>query len=282
MDAGHKVHQLSDAEKDDIPEHVKLAAREMNRKAFEEKLNEIQMSHYDHKVYMEFAGPVQKQVQQLRVILQALQAKSKERQWQKHQTSGEMDDTKLVEGITGEKNIYKKRVEQDPEPGQPQEKPKRLKLVVDVSGSMYRFNGYDGRLDRQLEAVVMVMEAFDGFETKIKYDIVGHSGEAVEIPFINVNNPPKDDKRRLETIKMMHAHSQFCWSGDHTLPATRNAVDSLAKEDCDEAIVVVLSDANLSRYGISPRNLNDLLQKQSPKVQAYVIFIGSLGDEAQL
>ncbi|XP_065077399.1 von Willebrand factor A domain-containing protein 8 [Ochlerotatus camptorhynchus] len=282
LDAGHKVHQLSDAEKDDIPEHVKMAAKEMNRKAFEEKLKEIQMSKYDHKVYMEFKGPVQKQVQQLRVTLQALQAKSKERHWQKHQTSGEMDDTKLVEGITGEKNIYKKRVEQDPEPGQPQEKPKRLKLVVDVSGSMYRFNGYDGRLDRQLEAVVMVMEAFDGFETKIKYDIVGHSGEAVEIPFINVNNPPKDDKRRLETIKMMHAHSQFCWSGDHTLPATRNAVDALAKEDCDEAIVVVLSDANMSRYGISPRNFNDLLQKQAPKVQAYVIFIGSLGDEAQL
>ncbi|XP_058445081.1 von Willebrand factor A domain-containing protein 8 [Malaya genurostris] len=282
LDAGHKVHQLSDAEKDDIPEHVKQAARDMNRKAFEAKLKEIQMSQYDHKVYMEFSGPVQKQVQQLRVILQALQAKSKERQWQKHQTSGEMDDTKLVEGITGEKNIYKKRIEQDPEPGQPQEKPKRLKLVVDVSGSMYRFNGYDGRLDRQMEAVVMVMEAFDGFETKIKYDVVGHSGEAVEIPFINVNNVPKDDKRRLDTIKMMHAHSQFCWSGDHTLAATRKAVDDMAKEDCDEAIVVVLSDANLSRYGISPRNLNDELQKQSPKVQGYVIFIGSLGDEAQL
>ncbi|XP_039451313.1 von Willebrand factor A domain-containing protein 8 [Culex pipiens pallens] len=282
LDSGHKVHQLSDAEKDDIPEHVKQAAREMNRKAFEQKLKEIQMSGYDHKVYTEFSAPVQKQVQQLRVILQALQAKSKERQWQKHQTSGEMDDTKLVEGITGEKNIYKKRAEQEPEPGQPQEKPKRLKLLVDVSGSMYRFNGYDGRLDRQLEAVVMVMEAFDGFETKIKYDIVGHSGEAVEIPFINANNTPRDDKRRLETIKMMHAHSQFCWSGDHTLPAARNAVDALAKEDCDEAIVVVLSDANLSRYGISPRNLNDILQKQAPKVQAYVIFIGSLGDEAQL
>uniref|UniRef100_A0A8D8BLW5 von Willebrand factor A domain-containing protein 8 n=2 Tax=Culex pipiens TaxID=7175 RepID=A0A8D8BLW5_CULPI len=282
LDSGHKVHQLSDAEKDDIPEHVKQAAREMNRKAFEQKLKEIQMSGYDHKVYTEFSAPVQKQVQQLRVILQALQAKSKERQWQKHQTSGEMDDTKLVEGITGEKNIYKKRAEQEPEPGQPQEKPKRLKLLVDVSGSMYRFNGYDGRLDRQLEAVVMVMEAFDGFETKIKYDIVGHSGEAVEIPFVNPNNTPRDDKRRLETIKMMHAHSQFCWSGDHTLAAARNAVDALAKEDCDEAIVVVLSDANLSRYGISPRNLNDILQKQAPKVQAYVIFIGSLGDEAQL
>ena len=44
-------------------------------------------------------------------------------------------------GITGEKSIYKKRGEQDPEPGAPQEKPKRLRLLVDLSGSMYRFNG---------------------------------------------------------------------------------------------------------------------------------------------
>ena len=37
--------------------------------------------------------------------------------------------------------------------------PSCIRLVVDVSGSMYRFNGYDGRLDRMVEAVLMVMEA---------------------------------------------------------------------------------------------------------------------------
>uniref|UniRef100_A0A182RBI3 von Willebrand factor A domain-containing protein 8 n=1 Tax=Anopheles funestus TaxID=62324 RepID=A0A182RBI3_ANOFN len=282
LDAGHKVHQLSDAEKDDIPEAVKQAAREMNRKAFEAKLREIQMSPYEHRVYEQYAEPVRRQVQQLRITLQALQARARERQWQRHRSVGELDDTKLVEGLTGERAIYKQRAEQDPEPGQPQEKPKRLKLVVDVSGSMYRFNGYDGRLDRELEATVMVMEAFDGFEGKIRYDIVGHSGEAVAVPFVNENNPPKDAKRRLETIKMMHAHSQFCWSGDHTLAATEQAVDELAKEDCDEAIVIVLSDANLARYGITPRKLNNALARQSPRVQAYVIFIGSLDDEAKV
>lgn len=138
LDKGHKVHQLSDAEKDDIPEHVKKAAREMNRKAFAEKLKEIQMSSYDHSVYNSFSAPVQNQVQQLRVILSSLQAKTNERQWENHQTSGELDDNKLIEGITGERNIYRKRLEHKPELGQPQEKPKRLKLVVDVSGSMYR------------------------------------------------------------------------------------------------------------------------------------------------
>ena len=95
---------------------------------------------------------------------------------------------KLIEGITGEKAIYRRRGEKDPEVclspalsscppslahvlaqmGSPQQKPKLLRLLCDVSGSMYRFNGHDARMDRQLEAMLMVMEAFDNFEHKIK------------------------------------------------------------------------------------------------------------------
>lgn len=86
--------------------------------------------------------------------------------------------------------------------GAPQTKPKRLKLVVDVSGSMYRFNGHDGRLDRQMEAVVMVMEAFHGFQNQILYDIVGHSGEDYSIKFVESNNPPADNNQRLIVIKV--------------------------------------------------------------------------------
>jgi len=52
--------------------------------------------------------------------------------------------------------------------GGQQEHPKKLRLLVDVSGSMYRFNGHDGRLDREMEAAIMVMEALDGYEEKIK------------------------------------------------------------------------------------------------------------------
>ncbi len=69
---------------------------------------------------------------------------------------------RLIEGITGERTIYKKRAEREPEPGAPQEKPKRLRLLVDVSGSMYRFNGHDQRLERSLESALMVMEALEG------------------------------------------------------------------------------------------------------------------------
>ncbi|KAJ8965423.1 hypothetical protein NQ314_004176 [Rhamnusium bicolor] len=57
----------------------------------------------------------------------------------------------------------------------------------------------------------------------------------------------------------MHAHSQYCWTGDHTLESTEWAVSTLAEEDCDEAILVVLSDANLQRYGIPSPKLSEAL-----------------------
>lgn len=57
--------------------------------------------------------------------------------------------------------------------GAPQRLPKRLRFVVDVSGSMYRFNGLDGRLERMMEAACLVMEALDGYDNKIK--VLKHS-----------------------------------------------------------------------------------------------------------
>lgn len=38
-----------------------------------------------------------------------LQAKGKERQWLRHQATGELDDTKIIDGLAGEKAIYKRR-----------------------------------------------------------------------------------------------------------------------------------------------------------------------------
>lgn len=203
-----------------MPEHVKQAAREMGRKAFAEKLKEIGMSGYDASLYNQFYSSVARQIQSLRVILGSLQAKNKERHWSRHQTSGELDDVKLIDGkslketyseqrnaikilgLLGEKTVYRRRTEQEPELGAPQMKPKRLRVVVDVSGSMYRFNSYDGRLDRELEAVVLVMEAFQGFEDKIKYDIMGHSGDAHDIKFVSIDDQPDNNMKRLEVMRV--------------------------------------------------------------------------------
>ena len=49
----------------------------------------------------------------------------KERQWLKNQTHGDLDDGRIIEGLTGEKSIYRRRGEKEPEPGSPQTKPKR-------------------------------------------------------------------------------------------------------------------------------------------------------------
>ena len=75
-----------------------------------------------------------------------------ERVWQKHKTSGDLDDNALVDGVAGDRNIYKfgaryywpkkknadsyrrYRGEEKPEPGAVQEKPKRLRFVIDLSG----------------------------------------------------------------------------------------------------------------------------------------------------
>jgi hypothetical protein len=136
----------------------------------------------------------------------------------KHQTEGDLDDQKLVEAVTGDKNVYRRRGD-DPNADSSfeMEKPKRLRLVVDLSGSMYRFNGVDMRLERELEAVLMVMEAFKGFEAKIVYDVVGHSGDGYHIEVVEKegNRVPKNEADRLKILKTMIAHSQFCSSGGY-------------------------------------------------------------------
>ncbi|XP_053609608.1 von Willebrand factor A domain-containing protein 8 [Plodia interpunctella] len=281
LDKGHDVHQLSDAEKNDVPEHVKRAARDMNRRAFEQRLAEINMSQHDAKLYHQFLRAVQPQIGALRGVLAELQAKKKERQWSRHQTSGELDDANIIEGLAGERSIYRRRRELEPPPDAPPDEPKRLRLVLDVSGSMYRFNSYDGRLERSMEAVVLLTEALKGYETRIRYDMFAHSGEDHALQLVTVDRPPDNEKQRLQIIRTMHAHAQFCWSGDNTLPAARHAISSLAAEDSDEAILLILSDANLRRYGIQPQELGAILTSE-PRVQAHVIFIGSLGDEAAI
>ena len=81
-------------------------------------------------------------------------------------------------------------------------------------------------------------------------------------------------------LQTMHAHSQFCWPGDHTLEATQLAVSEMSKEPADESFVIVLSDANFSRYRINPDKFATVMLAD-PRVNVFAVFIGSLGDQAQ-
>mmetsp|Transcript_44379 Transcript_44379/g.108280 ORF Transcript_44379/g.108280 Transcript_44379/m.108280 type:complete len:114 (-) Transcript_44379:176-517(-) len=76
----------------------------------------------------------------------------------------------------------------------------------------------------------------------------------------------------------MWAHAQYCMSGDCTLEAAQAGVESVAEQEGDDYFVLLLSDANLRRYAISPEDLGDLLTG-NPKVKAYALFIAG-GREA--
>lgn len=78
----------------------------------------------------------------------------------------------------------------------------------------------------------------------------------------------------------MIAEAQFCWSGDHTIEATRVAIRKASGYKAEKRYVIVLSDANLSRYDIKPSELGKLMFSNS-LVNVYAIFIGSLGDQAK-
>ena len=213
-----------------------------------------------------------------------LEAKSKEREWLRNQTDGELDDNKLVEGLVGEKLIYRRRREpENDDSGFEMKNPKRLTILADCSASMYRFNGTDGRLNRQIEALLMVMEGLDSkiAKEKIKWDIIGHSGDSRYIPLSHADNPPKNDKERLKVLQEAASYPQFCFPGDFTIEATRDCVKQLASDtDADERFLIVLTDANLDRYGIPIRSLANALDLDNT-VNTCCISIGSLGDQAK-
>ena len=138
LDRGHRVHQVSDKAKEEVSEDTKRAAKQMAKKALEERLRKIGMGQEEFDMYKNFSANIQKDVQKLKSILATIESRTKERGWLKRQSYGEIDDSKIVDGITGDKYIYKRRgsVEETPFP-----KEKYIRFVMDVSGSMYRFNG---------------------------------------------------------------------------------------------------------------------------------------------
>ena len=109
----------------------------------------------------------------------------------------------------------------------------------------------------------MFLKSLAGFEHKFAYDIVGHSGDEHAIELVRKNQPPKNNKERLKLLKLMYTHTMFCNSDDNTLPALKTAIDALQAEPhdtVDERFVIVISDANFDRYGLSPKVFGKMLQ----------------------
>lgn len=57
------------------------------------------------------------------------------------------------------------------------------------------------------------------------------------------------------------------------------AISEIGRQEADERLVLVVSDADLQRYNIDVRQWNEILQKD-PAVKAYVILISNNVDEA--
>lgn len=170
-----------------------------------------------------------------------------------------------------------------------------MTLVVDISASMYRFNSYDGRLERLLEATLMIMEAL-GDDERFRLQIVGHNGMSARIPLMQVDTP-KDPKEQLRVLEEMVAYTrkwtrmrlasfynilnspigactEYTWAGDSTLEAIESAIQQ-AKEG---ELVLIISDANLRRYHIEPEEVARSLSRRD--VHAHLVLIGSMGEEA--
>jgi len=71
---------------------------------------------------------------------------------------------------------------------------------------------------------------------------------------------------------------QYAFAGDFTVEAITKGVTEVAKYDADDWFVIAITDANFSRYQITPEELTKAM-KHNPKVNTALICIGE-GAEA--
>lgn len=58
-----------------------------------------------------YLNDVKGSIQALRVIIEGLEGNKSEREWVRHKGEGDVDEAKLVEAASGERNIFKRRME---------------------------------------------------------------------------------------------------------------------------------------------------------------------------
>lgn len=257
LDSGHPVHQVSDEMKAQVSEEAHRKARQLARAGLQERLRELDMEEVEWERFNYIQERVSPQIQQLQVLLGDVRRRSEERSWMKRQLTGELDDQRLVDALAGEKDVFKRRGRTADAPENSFSEPMSVKLVVDISASMYRFNGYDGRLQTLLEATLMVMEALKD-DDRFTLTIVGHNGDSPEILLLQPGMP-QNPKTQLKILETMVAHTQYTFAGDNTVEAMEIAVSQASRGD----LILVISDANLQRYRIDPNHINCQSQRNS-------------------
>ncbi|KAF7319254.1 hypothetical protein HMN09_00262900 [Mycena chlorophos] len=275
---GGNIKQVSDELKAQVPDNIREKAREMARQELQRRLEELDMSQGDASGYGQLLAATSAHMLSLYDLLEHLAAKEEERVWLKRQTDGELDDSRLTEGLTGEATVYKRRGMEKPELGRPQMKPKRIRFLFDLSASMYRFQ-YDGRLIRSIETAVMLMETFDRLSRKEKYvwDMYAHSGDGPDIQLVDPLKPPTEMKERWKVVEKMNMIPQYAFSGDYTVEAIEKSIKEVASFDGDDWFVIAITDANFGRYMIKPEDIARSMNT-NPKVHTALICIGEGAD----
>lgn len=214
LDKGHAVHQVSDEDKAHVSEESRRKAAKMAQEALQKRLQEISMGQTDYDLFKRYSVSVEMPVRVLKDALLELLQRKKERVWLRMQSHGELDEDKIVDGLAGERLIFKRRYaggkRNDGTSNNDGERcKKRIQFVMDVSGSMMRFNSMDGRLERMLSASLMIMEALprkrsntageqdlseESADTNVsvsdaaelvEYSISGHSGDTASEIFVD-------------------------------------------------------------------------------------------------
>lgn len=106
---GQDIHQVSQELKDDVSDEIKNQAREMARKELAMKLAELDLTNGQASAYSQYYNSVESHINALVTFLENLETSKEERIWLKRQSDGELDETRLTEGLTGEAGIYKRR-----------------------------------------------------------------------------------------------------------------------------------------------------------------------------
>jgi hypothetical protein len=115
------------------PTKITNEALQMRDMALKQRLGQLGLSQTEGIDFNDRLQRTERFIREIRSTLLQTESRTKERQWLSMQTSGELDEKRLVESLTGQQNIYRRRAEVEPISGGPLSRPKIIWFCFDVS-----------------------------------------------------------------------------------------------------------------------------------------------------
>lgn len=110
LDVGQEVHLLTEAEKAaGVSQESLDAAKQLADEAYARRLQEIGLAAHDAAELEGYLAAVAPQVVRMQRLLREHRVRGDERVWLKARQVGELDQTRLVDGVAGSTAIYKHR-----------------------------------------------------------------------------------------------------------------------------------------------------------------------------